>query len=249
MSATLDVKTAGRTVELFELFAGTQAPMTLSEIARALEAPQSSCFNLLRALEARGYLYAVGGAKRLYPTRKLFEIASRIAELEPVVPRIAAVLAELRDQTKETVIFGARHGKVGTAVIYLSVIEGPQTIRYISHAGELKPMFASAVGKALLMAMPAAERARVVKKLPYKERTARTITTPDALLADIAAADQRGYAVTRGENVADVTAVGAPIAIDGASYAVAIAGPSGRMDGHVARHVARIRRLFRPYLD
>src|SRR3546814_18210731 len=78
----MDVKTAGRTVDLFELFAKSKAPLTLSAIARGLSAPQSSCFNLVRALEARGFLYSIGGNKRLYPTRKLFDIAQAIAESE-----------------------------------------------------------------------------------------------------------------------------------------------------------------------
>ena len=75
----MDVKTAGRTVELFEAFARIRTPLTLSEIARELRAPQSSCFNLIRALEGRGFLYSVGGNKRLYPTRKLFDLADAIA--------------------------------------------------------------------------------------------------------------------------------------------------------------------------
>jgi len=242
----MDVKTAGRTVELFELFARMQVPMTLSEIARALEAPQSSCFNLLRALEARGYLYSVGGGKRLYPTRKLFDIAEAIAELEPVVPRVVDVLEALRNESQETVIFGARQGN---KAIYLSVIEGTQTIRYISRAGELKPLHASTIGKSLLMAMPADERAKLVRKLPLKEKTERTITNPETLLADLEAAHRRGYAMTKGEHVADVMAVGAPIQIDNMVYAVAIAGPMARMKPKADHHAALIHRLFDQFLE
>lgn len=222
----MDVKTAGRTVELFEIFARARAPLTLSELARALNAPQSSCFNLLRALEARGYLYSVGGNKRVYPTRKLFDLAEAIAGYDPVIPRVEATLAALRDRTHETVILGTRQGE---QVIYLAVAEGRQTIRYISRAGELKPMHASAIGKALLMAMPEAERERLVHRLPLAAATARTVTDPERLLADIAAAATRGYAQTEGENVADVMAVACPLRVEAISYAIAVAGPVGRM--------------------
>ncbi|MGI4952738.1 MAG: IclR family transcriptional regulator [Janthinobacterium lividum] len=222
----MDVKTAGRTVELFEIFARARAPLTLSELARALNAPQSSCFNLLRALEARGYLYSVGGNKRVYPTRKLFDLAEAIAGYDPVIPRVEATLAALRDRTHETVILGTRQGE---QVIYLAVAEGRQTIRYISRAGELKPMHASAIGKALLMAMPEAERERLVHRLPLAAATARTVTDPERLLADIAAAAARGYAQTEGENVADVMAVACPLRVEAISYAIAVAGPVGRM--------------------
>jgi len=226
MDGVMDVKTAGRTVELFEIFARARAPLTLSELARALNAPQSSCFNLLRALEARGYLYSVGGNKRVYPTRKLFDLAEAIAGYDPVIPRVEATLAALRDRTHETVILGTRQGE---QVIYLAVAEGRQTIRYISRAGELKPMHASAIGKALLMAMPEAERERLVHRLPLAAATARTVTDPERLLADIAAAAARGYAQTEGENVADVMAVACPLRVEAISYAIAVAGPVGRM--------------------
>jgi DNA-binding IclR family transcriptional regulator len=226
MDGVMDVKTAGRTVELFEIFARARAPLTLSELARALNAPQSSCFNLLRALEARGYLYSVGGNKRVYPTRKLFDLAEAIAGYDPVIPRVEATLAALRDRTHETVILGTRQGE---QVIYLAVAEGRQTIRYISRAGELKPMHASAIGKALLMAMPEAERERLVYRLPLAAATARTVTDSERLLADIAAAAARGYAQTEGENVADVMAVACPLRVEAISYAIAVAGPVGRM--------------------
>lgn len=243
MTAPLDVKTAGRTVDLFEVFARTRAPLTLSEIARALSAPPSSCFNLVRSLEARGYLYSVGGNKRLYPTRKLFDIADAIAGYEPVLPRVAAALQELRDRTQETVIFGARQGD---RVVYLEVVEGPQTIRYISRAGELKPMHASAIGKALLLAMPLPDRTKLVRKLALKPITPATRATPDALLDDIAAAEARGYTQTCGENVADVMAVARPIMVDGVAYAVAVAGPIGRLQPAAAEHAALIAEIVAP---
>ena len=47
-------------------------------LARALNAPPSSCFNLIRALQARGYLYSVQPRRQLYPTRRLFEVANAI---------------------------------------------------------------------------------------------------------------------------------------------------------------------------
>ncbi len=237
----MDVKTAGRTVELFEAFARARTPMTLSEIARALNAPQSSCFNLLRALEGRGFLYSVGGNKRVYPTRKLFDLADAIASYEPVIPRIEGLLVELRDQTNETVIFGARQGN---QVIYLSVIEGRQTIRYISHPGELKPMHASAIGKSLLIGMPAAERAKFVAKLTLKATTSRTLTTAAELLADLERAEARGYASTEGENVGDVMAVSCPVRIEAVSYAIAVAGPIGRVAPRADELAGRIRAVI-----
>lgn len=235
----MDVKTAGRTVDLFEIFAKAKKPLTLSEIARALGAPQSSCFNLVRALETRGYLYSVGGQKRVYPTRKLFGVADAIAGYDPVLARIEPMLEALRDETDETVIFGTRQGE---RVIYLAVAEGRQTIRYMSQAGELKPIHASAIGKALLMAMEPGERELLVRSLSLAGITERTITDGDALLGEIDAATERGFAATSGENVTDVMAVACPVKIDGVAYAIAVAGPIGRVAPQADAFATRIRK-------
>ena len=182
----------------------------------------------------------MGGAKRLYPTRKLYGVAENIAQFEPVIPRIEPLLAQLRDETRETVILGARQG---LRVIYLAVFEGDQTIRYISRPGELKPMHASAVGKALLILIPQAERRRFVDKLPLDAITQRTIATPAALMEEVGLSERRGYSLTSGENVEDVMAVGRPLRIESADYAVAIAGPIGRVTPRIEAFAARLKAL------
>src|ERR1700722_7715516 len=53
----MDGKSASRTLDVLELFAREQRPLTLSELAAALDAPVSSCFNLVRALKGRGFLF------------------------------------------------------------------------------------------------------------------------------------------------------------------------------------------------
>ncbi len=233
----MDVKSARRTVDLFEAFARSQGPLSLSELARALAMPHSSCFNLVRALEGRGYLYAVGERRRLYPTRRLYHVASAIVAAEPVVARLEPALARLRDATRETVLLGKRQGD---RALYLAVLEGPQTVRYTAEVGALKPLHSSAIGKALLSALGPSERAETVARLPLEAMTAATITDPALLLAELERAAERGYAETRGENIADVSAVARPVRIDGSLYAVAVAGPMHRMAADVPSHTAAL---------
>ncbi len=229
----MDVKTAGRTLDLFEAFAKAQTPLSLSELARALKAPPSSCFNLIRALQARGYLYSVQPRRQLYPTRRLFDVAQAIAAGEPWMSRIEPVLVQLRDQTRETVILGKRQGD---QVVYLNVIEGPQSIRYSSQAGALKPLHSSSIGKALLGALDQAELNELLRQLPLPRVTEATLTDRNALLADITRSRKQGYFVTTGENVADVMAVAATVRLGSEIYGIAIAGPIHRMTDALAGH-------------
>jgi IclR family transcriptional regulator, acetate operon repressor len=233
----MDVKSAGRTMELFEAFAKAQAPLSLSEIARALGAPASSCFNLIRALEARGYLYLVE-PKRLYPTHRLFEVARTIAAREPWMDLLEPVLTDLRDETRETVILGKRQSH---RVIYLEVFEGPQTIRYSARAGDLKPLHSSSIGKALLGMLERADLAELLKHLQLKQVTGATIVNRQQLIADLKRSRRRGFFMTAGENVADVIAVSVGFRLNSDVYGIAIAGPMSRMREKLSQHISALK--------
>jgi len=233
----MDVKSARRTIDLFEAFARAQGPLSLSELARVLNAPASSCFNLVRALEERGYLYAVR-PRQLYPTRRLFDVARAIVAGEPWMARLERVLQRLRDRTQETVILGKRQGDL---IVYLDVIEGPQTIRYTARAGDLKLLHSSSIGKAFLGALDPAELPELLKRLPLERVTAATITDRGKLLADIERGQKRGYFMTAGENVADVMAIAAAARLDADFYGIAIAGPMHRMAANLKSHVSALK--------
>ncbi|MDH4173682.1 MAG: IclR family transcriptional regulator, partial [Betaproteobacteria bacterium] len=59
---------------------------------------------------------------------------------------------------------------------------------------------------------------------------------------DLAAGAKRGWYATRGENVADVHALGAPVRIDGELYAVVVAGPAHRIESALKSHAAALLR-------
>jgi len=63
--------------------------------------------------------------------------------------------------------------------------------------------------------------------------TGSTFIDPQALAEDITASRKRGYFVTRGENVPDVWAVSAFLAVHSETLAIAIAGPRHRMESNV----------------
>ena len=222
----MDVKSASRTVDLFELFAREQQPLSLSELAAKLDAPLSSCFNLVRSLKARGFLFGVGGRKGIYPTRKMYEVAAAIAAGEPWLRRMMPRLERLRDLTGETAILGKEQGG---AVIYLAVLEGRQNIRYTARPGDLKPLHSSSIGKALLAAKPGRARDEAIAKLRLDAMTENTIVDRARLSEEIELTASRGYSITRGENVVDVMAIASTVKFGGDVYGIAVAGPMHRM--------------------
>jgi len=233
----MDVKSSGRTLDLFQVFARRQVPLTVSDIARGIKAPLTSCFYLVRALEERGYLYTLNARREIYPTRKLLDVAQSIKDGEPRLARIEPVLVALRDDTGETVIVATRQGD---RVIYLAVIEGQQTIRYTARVGDFKPLHSSSAGKVLLSALEPVERAKIVAKLKLHAVTSGTITDRATLMVDLERSAKRGYAETRGENVPDVMAIARAVKIDGGIYAIVVAGPTYRMTKQAGQHLDQL---------
>ena len=232
------VKTADRTLDVFEAFAAAGGPLSLTELAERIKAPLSSCHALLRTLQARGYVYVVDQRRSFYPSKRMFEVTTAIAKRDPLIARLAQVMTELRDTIGETIIVGKRSGN---EVIYLEVIEGTQLIRYREHAGSKKPFHSSAIGKAVLGSLPKEELDALMRRGRLRAMTERTITDADVLRAELDDSRARGFYRTRGENVPDVQAISMPVRIHGEILAMAIAGPIDRMRHREERYAAALR--------
>jgi len=216
-----------RVLDILELFQARKTPMSLTELAELAGIPKSSCHAIVTSLSRRGYLYSLGKPRRLYPTHRLYDMAREIHEHDPYVARITPLLERLRDACRETVILGKRQGD---QVIYLQVIESENPIRYSARPGEFKPLHSSSIGKALIGSLKEPQLKAAVAALEMPRITSHTHTDAQELLDDLLASRQRGYFLTRGENVADVWALSAFLNVNAETLAIAIAGPHHRME-------------------
>ena len=219
------VRSADRTLHLFERFESLGRPLLLSELADEMQIPVSSCHGLVQTLFERGYLYSVGARKEIYPTRKLLDVGQSLAAKDPILDRILPSIHALRDLEKETVIVGKRQGN---AVLYLEVVEGTHVIRYNARAGDFKPLHSSSIGKAMLGSLSKEALQTWLKTAQLTSMTPKTITAKTQLVRDLDQGRERGYYLTRGENVADVSAVAVPLRLNGEVFGLAVAGPSNR---------------------
>lgn len=226
-----------RSLDIFEIFGAARKPLSLSEIARTIGAPVSSCHLLLRTLLDCGYLYSFGRRKLYYPTRRLYDVACSIAAPDTLIEEMRPTLESLAGRSGETVILGKRQGD---AVLYLEVLESTSTVRYTARAGEYKPLHSSAIGKALLGAQAPDELDAWLRSHALQRVTPATLTNAAQLKANLQQGRKRGYFVTRGENVADVMAVASSFSLAGEVFGVAIAGPLKRMEPMLARHAEQL---------
>lgn len=216
-----------RVFAILEMFERERRPLSLKELSEYCQIPTSTCHALVHTLLKRAYLYQTGHRKDLYPTRRLYDMGATFVSNDVVLQRLAPVMEALRESTEETVILGKRQQD---SVIYLQVMEGPQTIRYSARVGERKPLHSTSIGKTLLAGLKPDEIRQWLEAHPPQKVTEKTITSYARLMDDLEQGYELGYFVTRGENVPDVTAVSIPIGINNQLYGLAVAGPSHRVE-------------------
>lgn len=240
------VKQVSICLDLFELFRRIRAPMTLTRLSEELGQPRSSSFNLIETLRLRGYLHEVAPRSGYYPSRRMLEVMQDIVRADAVTELIHPFLADLAEETGETVLLGAIDG---AELIYLDAIESSLPVRYAAQSGQRRPYYATSGGKAILSEMPPAALKKFLADADFSDRTDRTLSGPEELIADIEAGRARGWFSNRSEYTADVTGIGLPLTVDGRVLAVSVAGPNYRVADREAEFAAAIGRTRQLILD
>jgi DNA-binding IclR family transcriptional regulator len=123
--------------------------------------------------------------------------------------RIAtADLTELARQTGEAVNMALRDG---LELVYVTHIGSAQVVAINMRLGARLPLHCSSMGKAHLLDLSREAIRELLGPGPYEARTAHTLTSLDALWADLEVGRRRGYTVSDEEAVVGVRSLGAPI--------------------------------------
>lgn len=234
-----NVKTADRTLDLFELFAREQRPLNLSRIAERLEIPVSSAHGLIKTLQARGYLFELSRREGYYPSSRLPTVADAIAAATPVTRLVAPVLGALRDATHESVVLAKRQGE---RVVYLEVFETDESVRFSPVVGETKPIHATASGKAILSRLAPEALEALLGRLKLTPITELTVTSARELRDQIERGRRKGYWAVAGENTRDLMAIAAPVRIGAEVFAVVVGGPPQRFRAALPGHAEKLLR-------
>lgn len=221
-------KIVNRTLDFFEAFATARRPLVLSELMKVLGIPVSSCYDVLRALEERGYLYEVRPRGGYYPTARLFDLARVLVDNDPFMARVQPVLEDLRDRAGESVfLMKARED----TLTYVAVIEAETPLRLSVRVGDtIRALHATSAGKAYLGSLASEDLDRVLGSLTLKALTPSTLTSRAALKKDIAQSEQRGWFLNREESVEDSLTVSARFRWHDAIYVITVAGSVKRME-------------------
>lgn len=221
------IPAVSRALSVFEMFAREQRELTNSEIARLLSVAESSCSDLLHTLHTLGYLTRTPRSRRFYPSARLHEVARQITENDSFINLAREAVDQLTERTNESAFFGVldRHAaKIAAAQ------PSRLPLRYILDVGERVALNASALGKALLGALPPAALTAELEQLRLRAVTSDTVIRVDTLAEQVAHGRDAGWYETRGEGIEGVSALAVSGWLNEQPVALSLAGPSERMD-------------------
>lgn len=209
------VKSAERTLALFELFALSQAAMTVGEISKALNIPQPSVSMLLKNLVKLGYIEHDRAARTYVPTIRIMLLGSWIHRRFNSHYDLDHDLDELHARIGETILLGIQNG-IYSQYVSAQLPEEPH--RLDVQSGLLRPITCTAIGRVLLSLKPDSEVALLARRCNAEVKDERLRVNPAEFSRLIAKIRQDGYARTCGDMTAGYSAV-----------AVAIPGPVGKI--------------------
>ena len=227
MPETLN-RTLSRGLEMLELLSEHPDGMELHQIAKAMQMPKSSAFNLLHTLLSYKYVRKPDNSPRYQLGLRLFEVGSAAVNHVDVTSVIRQYMADISRSCNETMHCGILSG---LDVLYIDKMESTQSIRMSSHVGVRMPLHATAMGKAFLACLTNDEVLSLYDGMELVALTPNTITHLSALLKQLEIIRQTGYATENQESNQNVSCIGVAIKgkDDRPAYALSISAPSFRM--------------------
>lgn len=221
------IRSVDRALNILLCFSQEEPVLSLTQLAERVGVPKSTVHRHLVTLESKRFIHRDEQSGMYQLGFQFIEMASFV--LEGVdLPRWAMPYLEgLSAECGETVDLAVlEHSQV----IYLLVVESHRRVMLTAAVGQRLPAWCTASGKAFLAFLPNDQVSTILDQ-GVTHYTDYTMTTREALLADLSAARKRGYAMSQQEYEMEINAIAAPIRnADGYPVAViAIAGPSYRL--------------------
>ncbi len=219
-----------------------EGSVTLTDLALRVGMPPSSAYRVLATLQKRGFAEFEESTQKWAIGIEAFRIGSSYLVRNDLVKSARKVMRHLMEGTGETSNLAiADDGDV----VFVSQIDSPNPIRAFFHQGTRIHMHASGIGKALLANLPRKEVEKILQKKGLLEFTPKTLTSLNALIADLEETRKRGWSFDDEEGYPGMRCVAAAIYNPfGEAFAgISVSGPAVRFpDNSVSELGPKVRR-------
>jgi DNA-binding IclR family transcriptional regulator len=224
------VKSAERTMALFELFSARATGLRVSDVGRELGMPQPSVSMLLRSFVELGYLEYDPKKRVFQPTVRVMLLGAWIADRFSKEGSIAKRLAVLQRKVGgETVYVAIQHS---ANIQYVLSMEAKHADRLSVGSGQYRTITCSASGRVLLSLKPDDEVRRWVRRANAEATDEHHKVREQEFLEILSTIREKGYASTSGISSPNIaaTAVAVPSPLGGMPLAIGAGGPRQQIE-------------------
>ncbi len=177
-SSYVPVKSAVRTMDLFELLSKYSEGLSLKSIAQHLDIPLSSTYNLALTLTDRGYLLRDERTRTYRLGPKFAQIQVSYLANTNLIQTAVPIMKKLQRETEETTSLAVLQGP---RVLYMHKLLGQGSMQLIGPHGTSRYAHSNAAGKILLAQLTEIEINTVFPEEHLPQLTPHTISSRTVL--------------------------------------------------------------------
>lgn len=186
------VQSVDRTLCILELLSDYEDGLGITEIGQNLELHKSTVHRLLNTLIYKGYVKQNKNTSKYEITLKLFELGNKKIEKMDLVTTAKPYLKELMEKTNEVIHLAV---KDDAEIVYVAKVEPLKSMTMYTTIGMSKPMYCTAMGKAMLSQMKDDEVQEIWNASNIEKYTDNTIVDFDQLKGILVKVKEEGYAL------------------------------------------------------
>jgi IclR family transcriptional regulator, pca regulon regulatory protein len=200
------VQSLERGLAVIRAFDGDHRQLTLSEVARRTGLPRAAARRFLLTLVELGYVRTDG---------RMFSLRPRVLDLgyaylsstslpEVAQPHLEDLVARVHESCSVSVLDGED-------IVYVARVATKRLMTVAINVGTRFPAYATSMGRVLLAARPAEERAAYLSTARLQPLTLHTVTDPARLAAVLAEVADQGFAVLDQELEEGLRSIAVPV--------------------------------------
>lgn len=201
------VPAVARALRIIELLASGEHPRGLTAIARELNLPKSSCFNLLSTLHDTGYITRHED-QTWSVTLKVYLVGSRASDNVNLLAHAKPILEALAHETGLTAHLGVLDPG---GVVYAHKVAPPGFVRFATYPGKVASLHLTALSRSVLASLAPAERERLLSGYEFAGGTERAARNLVELEQRLERTRELGYAFEQEEETSGVCCVAASV--------------------------------------
>ncbi|WAL39393.1 IclR family transcriptional regulator [Brevibacterium sp. BRM-1] len=202
-----DVPALRRAIALLRQLAGSNRPISAGALARGLDIPRSSIYELLAVLDELGFVAKAPGGYML--GAGVSELGSAFGRTNPLQRLAQPIVRRLAEDTDGTAQLSVLRG---WETVYILKEQAVRSVAVITAAGVRMPAYLTATGRAMLAQLSKREvLALFTGEGAFVSRTGSGPQTVRELNGELGHERRRGYSLERGEVTPGIWTVGAPV--------------------------------------